>query len=86
MDRREFVLGAGAFAASLPGASRVAAAASRRLALDERASANVVIAPMLPEHYDMKNATLGAMIDAGEAAGRGALPKVRALFGSGRIG
>ena len=59
---------------------------TRRAALDERADANVMIAAMLPEHRELTQATLSAMIDAGEAAGHSTLPKVRALFGAGRMG
>ncbi|MGE0876600.1 MAG: patatin-like phospholipase family protein [Burkholderiales bacterium] len=56
---------------------------TRRLALEERAQAEVVIAPDLPKHDDMKPATLQALIDAGEAAAEAALPAIRRLVAAG---
>lgn len=53
---------------------------TRKLALEERARADLMIAPKLPEHHDMSRETLEALIDAGERATLEALPKIRALF------
>lgn len=53
---------------------------TRKLALEERATADVVIAPELPKHDDMSSSTLGSLIDAGERAAAAALPAMRALF------
>jgi NTE family protein len=53
---------------------------TRRLALDERGRADLVIAPELPRHNDMSKATLNSLIEAGERAALAALPAVRALF------
>ena len=54
---------------------------TRRLALEERERADLLIEPKLPEHHDMSKATLKALVDAGERAAFEALPKLRALFG-----
>ena len=54
---------------------------TRRLALEERGRADLLIEPKLPEHHDMSKATLKALVDAGERAAFEALPKLRALFG-----
>jgi len=54
---------------------------TRRLALEERGRAELLIEPKLPEHHDMSKATLKALVDAGERAALEALPKLRALFG-----
>ena len=53
---------------------------TRRLALEQRAEADIVIAPRIPVHYDMKTATVAALIAAGEAAARQHVPASRALF------
>lgn len=53
---------------------------TRRLALEERDSADVVIEPKLPEHQDMSPATLKALMDAGERAALEALRRIKALF------
>jgi NTE family protein len=53
---------------------------TRRLALDERAGADLLIEPNLPEHHDMSAATLKALVDAGERSALEAMPRLRALF------
>lgn len=53
---------------------------TRRLALEERATADVMIEPPLPEHNDMSPSTLKSLVDAGERGALEALPKLRALF------
>lgn len=53
---------------------------TRRLALEERARADLALEPPIPEHDDMKPATLKAITAAGEQAVDAALPKLRALF------
>jgi len=53
---------------------------TRKLALEERARAEVVIAPDLPRHDDMSRATIQALVDAGERAASEALPTLRKLF------
>jgi len=53
---------------------------TRRLALEERATADLVIAPHLPEHKEMGPATLKALVEAGERAALEALPRLRALM------
>lgn len=53
---------------------------TRRMALEERALAEIVIAPQLPEHEDMKPATIRSLVEAGERGALEALPKLRALF------
>ncbi|MDH4174374.1 MAG: patatin-like phospholipase family protein [Betaproteobacteria bacterium] len=53
---------------------------TRKLALEERATADVMIEPPIPEHNDMSPATLKAMVDAGERGALAALPRLRALF------
>jgi NTE family protein len=53
---------------------------TRRIALGERARADLAIAPRLPEHDDMSRATLGALMDAGERAAEAALPALRRIF------
>lgn len=53
---------------------------TRRLALEERATADVAIVPELPAHNDMKPATLKVLVNAGELATLDAMPKLRALF------
>lgn len=53
---------------------------TRRLALEQRAEAEVVIVPRIPVHSNMKPATVAALIDAGEAAARQNLAAIRKLF------
>lgn len=53
---------------------------TRKLALEERGRADVMIEPHLPEHRDMSRDTLRALTDAGERAALAALPKLRALL------
>jgi NTE family protein len=56
---------------------------TRRLALEERGRADLVIAPALPRHNDMSPSTLKALIDAGEQSVQAALPRLRALMSAG---
>ena len=53
---------------------------TRRLALDERKRADLVVEPQLPRHNEMSPATLRALITAGEDAITRSLPQLRALF------
>ena len=53
---------------------------TRKLALEERAGADLVIEPKFPEHNDMTPMTLKKLVEAGERAALEALPKLRALF------
>ena len=53
---------------------------TRRIALEERKRADVMIAPELPEHHEMSGATIKAMIEAGEQAAEKALPQLRKLM------
>ena len=53
---------------------------TRRLALEERATADLPIAPELPEHNEMGPATLKALVAAGERSALEAMPKLRKLF------
>lgn len=53
---------------------------TRRLALEERQRADVMIAPNLPEYHDMSGATIRTLIEAGENAAERALPELRPLF------
>jgi NTE family protein len=53
---------------------------TRRLALDERARADLVLEPRLPAHDDMSRATLKFLVAAGERAAQEALPALRRLF------
>lgn len=54
---------------------------TRKLALEERKRADLMIEPRLPEHHDMSKQTLKALVDAGEQAVLDAMPRLRALFG-----
>lgn len=56
---------------------------TRRLALEERALADVMIAPAIPMHHEMSARVIGEHIKAGEQAALEALPKMRALFAGG---
>lgn len=53
---------------------------TRKIALEERSRADVLIAPALPEHDEMSSATIAALMDAGESAANRALPTLRAIF------
>lgn len=53
---------------------------TRRLALEERATADVMIEPPIPEHNDMSMATLKSLVEAGERGAHEALPRIRRLF------
>ncbi len=53
---------------------------TNRLAQEERATADIVIAPQLPKHSDMRPATLKALVEAGERSALGAMPMLRRLF------
>jgi len=53
---------------------------TRKLALEERGRADLVIEPKLPEHHDMSRLTIKSLTGAGERAAREALPVMRALF------
>jgi NTE family protein len=53
---------------------------TRRLALDERATADVLIAPRLPVHNDMESATMRALVQAGEQSANAAMTQLRAVF------
>ena len=53
---------------------------TRKLALAERATADLAIEPNFLEHNDMSAATLKALIRAGERAGLAALPRLCELF------
>jgi len=53
---------------------------TRKLALEERANADLAIEPPIPEHHDMLPATLKAMVAAGERGAVAALPTLRRLF------
>jgi hypothetical protein len=53
---------------------------TRRLSLEDRAGADPLIAPNLPEHHNMSAATLTALVDAGERSALEAMPRLHALF------
>jgi len=53
---------------------------TRKLALEERATADLAIEPPIPEHNDMLPVTLKAMVEAGARAASDALPKLRKLL------
>jgi NTE family protein len=55
---------------------------TRRLAMEERALADVVLEPPIPPHNDMEPATLKAIVQAGERAALDALPALKKLFGA----
>jgi NTE family protein len=54
---------------------------TRKLALEERALAEVMIEPMIPEHHDMSARVIAQHLEAGERGALEALPQLRALFG-----
>jgi len=53
---------------------------TRRVALADRAAADLAIEPQLPKHDDMKPATLDALVAAGRRAAIDALPELKRLF------
>ena len=53
---------------------------TRKLALEERAGADLAIEPQFPQHNEMSAATQKKIVQAGERAALEALPKIRALF------
>lgn len=53
---------------------------TRKLAMEERALADVVLEPPIPPHNDMEPATLKAIVQAGERAALAALPALKKLF------
>ena len=53
---------------------------TRKLALEERARADVSIAPDIPMHHAMSARVIGEHIEAGELAALEVLPRLRALF------
>jgi NTE family protein len=55
---------------------------TRKLALEERAGADVMIEPTIPEHRAMSRETVREHVAAGERGAQAALPKLRALFNS----
>lgn len=58
---------------------------TRRLALEERGRAEVMIVPKLPEEHDMAKATLKSLVEAGERAALEAMPRIRALFAQQQV-
>lgn len=54
---------------------------TRKLALEERATADLAIEPPIPEHQNMSRATLRAMVEAGGRAATAVLPALRRLLG-----
>lgn len=59
---------------------------TRGLAQQQRNSADLVIAPHIPAHNDMKPATVAAIIKAGEAAARQSMSGIRHLFALAKSG
>ncbi|MGH8224411.1 MAG: patatin-like phospholipase family protein, partial [Woeseiaceae bacterium] len=53
---------------------------TRKLAMEERERADLLVDPPIPEHNDMEPATIKAIIDAGERAANDALPALAKLF------
>jgi len=53
---------------------------TRRLALEDRAKADLAIEPKLPEHNDMSAETIAALIAAGRSSAEDAAPMLRRLF------
>ena len=53
---------------------------TRKLVIEERELADLVIAPRLPYRHDMSPTSLKALVDAGERSALDAMPKLRALF------
>ena len=53
---------------------------TRKLALEERGRADLLIEPRLPRHHEMSQQTVSALVNAGERAALEALPQLRVLF------
>jgi NTE family protein len=53
---------------------------TRKLALEERASAELSIEPQIAEHHEMSTQVIAQHISAGEQAATAALPRLRRLF------
>lgn len=53
---------------------------TRKLAMEERASADVALEPRIPEHHDMSAKVVAEHIAAGERAALDALASIRRLF------
>ena len=53
---------------------------TRKLAIDDRAKADLAIEPKLPIHSDMSRATLDALVAAGRQAAADAMPAIKRLF------
>lgn len=53
---------------------------TRRLALEERAGADVMIEPDIPSYHDMSERVIREHIDAGQAAAERAMPMLRRAF------
>jgi NTE family protein len=53
---------------------------TRKLAEEERSRADLLLLPPIPEHNDMKAATLKSIVAAGERAATDALPALTKLF------
>lgn len=56
---------------------------TRRLAVEERAGADLVIEPAIPEYHDMSERVIHEHIQAGEAAAVSAIPAMKRLFAPG---
>ena len=53
---------------------------TRRIALEERRAADVVIEPAIPPYHDMSDEVIRQHVEAGRAAAESALPRLRRLF------
>lgn len=53
---------------------------TRKLAIEERNLADVMLAPMIPEHHEMSPRVIGEHVEAGERAATQALPRIRSLL------
>ncbi|MGQ0511657.1 MAG: patatin-like phospholipase family protein [Betaproteobacteria bacterium] len=53
---------------------------TRKLAIEERAAADLFIEPPIPEHHEMSARVVAAHIAAGERSASAALPRLRRLF------
>jgi len=56
---------------------------TRKLALEERNLADVMLAPAIPEHHSMSATVIAEHVRAGERAAEKALPRLRELFAAG---
>jgi NTE family protein len=56
---------------------------TRRIAIEERAGADVVIEPAIPPYHDMSDKVIREHIEAGRAAAERALPGLRPLLATG---